>query len=35
MSVFLSICCKFEDEMKVYTLTEFHDAMSNLIIEND
>ena len=35
MGVFLSMCCKFEDEMEIFTLTEFHDAMSNLLIEND
>ena len=31
----LSLCCKFEDEMEIYTLTEFHDAMSNLLVENN
>ena len=28
MSAFLSVCQKFENEMEVYTLTEFHEAMT-------
>ena len=30
MSVFLSMCRKFEDAMEIYTLREFHEFMSKL-----
>ena len=30
MREFLSMCQKFEDEMEVFTLKEFHEAMSKL-----
>ena len=30
MNVFLSMCRKFKDEMEIYTLTEFNEAMSKL-----